>query len=187
VRAAWWAAIALAACGDGGDGRPDAASEPDAAASAVQLVVGSATRDATAFVDVEDGADVELVPGSQGGFHVWTGIRLHGAAGRLRVKREARRAADGVLVLLAPALVMEVPAEAMDDWWERPSGDPNALPSFMCPTPIGIRVRDEPLTLRTELLDDDDNPLAEDTLLVTPRCPEDDEAQAEFCVEICSG
>lgn len=207
MRVAWCIAVALAACGgpdtepdagqaDGWDdgGADDAGSEDAAtdkvgsdARTGVELVAGSATRDATTFVDVEDGADVELVPGAQGGFHVWTGLRIRGAAGRLRVTREARRASDGELVLLAPTLVMEVPDAALGEWWERPAGEPDALPSFMCPTPIGLRVRDEPLTLRTELRDDDENFLADDTIRVTPRCPEDDPDIAEFCAEICSG
>ncbi len=55
----------------------------------------------------------------------------------------------------------------------------------MCPTPLGLHVRDEPLILRAQVLTEDDELLAEDELLFTPRCPEGD--QAEFCADICSG
>ncbi len=167
--------IALFACGGGGD-----PGEPGP-----ELVLGSASEDRTQFVPVDDGADVPLVPGSQGGFHVWTGVRVRGAAGILHLDREARRMSDGELVLLASTFVLELPDEAMDDWWEHPHGDDNALPSFMCPTPIGLRVRDEPLILRAQILTEDDDLLAEDDLIIVPRCPAD--TQADFCAEICSG
>jgi hypothetical protein len=169
------AAIALFACG--GDDGPDG--------SAPELVLGSASEDRTQFVPVDDGADVPLVPGSQGGFHVWTGLRLRGATGIIHLEREVRRISDDAIVLLASTYVMEVPDEAVDQWWEQPHGEANALPSFMCPTPIGVRVRDELLILRAQILTQDDELLVEDELRFTPRCPDD--AQAEFCAEICSG
>jgi hypothetical protein len=168
-------AIALFACGGGcGPGDPG-----------VELVLGSASEDRTRFVEVEDGADVPLVPGSQGGFHVWTGVRVRGAAGILHLDRVARRISDDAIILRASTYVMELPDEAADDWWEHPHGEASALPSFMCPAPLGIDVRDEPLILRAQILSQDDELLAEDELVFTPRCPDGD--QAEFCADICSG
>jgi hypothetical protein len=180
-------ALALAACGGGGD--DDVVDMPDAApAATAELVLGGATRDGNGFVEMEDGADVTLVGGAQGGFHVWTGLRIRGAAGRLRLQRQARRASDDQLVLRASTAVVEVPALERDAWWELPDGDEvHALTSFMCPTPLGIAVRDEPLVLLAQLLDDDDVLLAEASLAFVPRCPEDDPDEAEFCEEICSG
>jgi hypothetical protein len=168
--------VALGACDDpdGGLGLP------------AELLVGSTSSDRTRFVEVADGDDVPLVSGSQGGFHVWTGLRVRGASGTLHLEREARRVSDGELVLRASTVVMELPDQAMADWWERPDGDSgDALPSFMCPTPIGLRVRDEPLRLRAQVLTPDEELLAEDEMVFVPRCPEGDEA--EFCAEICSG
>ncbi len=176
------AATALAACGGGGLG-PVA---PDAAPSSAAVVLGGASDDGGQFVAVEDGADLPLIAGSQGGFHVWTGLRIQGAAGMLRLEREARRVSDDKLVLLASTLALDVPEAAPGEWWQRPDGeDLRALPSFMCPTPIGISVRDETLILRAQILDEGEQLLAEDSLVFVPRCPEGD--QADFCVEICSG
>jgi hypothetical protein len=179
-------ALALAACG--GDG-PDDPALPDAAPLGdAELVLGGASGDDGSFVAVEDGAHLPLVGGAQGGFHVWTGVRVRGVAGRLRVDRLARRASDNQLVLRASTVVVEVPALEGDAWWELPDGgEVHALTSFMCPTPIGIRVRDEELVLSAELRDADDELLAVDTVRFVPRCPEDDPDEAEFCVEICSG
>jgi hypothetical protein len=174
--AAAFVIVALGACGEdpGGPGLP------------ADLVVGSTSSDRTSFVEVADGEDVPLVSGSQGGFHVWTGLRLRGASGTLYLEREARRMSDDALVLRATTVVMELPDQTMDEWWERPQGDSaDALPSFMCPTPIGIRVRDEPLRLRAQVLTPDEELLGEDEMVIVPRCPEGDEA--EFCAEICSG
>lgn len=177
------AAVALAACGGGGE----EVGGPDAAPPVAELILGGASQDGTGFVTVEDGDDVTLVGGAQGGFHVWTGVRVRGAAGTVHLEREARRLSDDKLVLRASTVVMEVP-ELGGTWWERPDGTQvDALPSFMCPTPIGIRVRDEPLILRAQLLSADDELLGEDELTLVPRCPVDDAGEAEFCAEICSG
>ena len=179
-------ALALAACGGDGPGEPIA---PDAApVGDAEIVLGGASGDDGTFVAVEDGDDLPLVGGAQGGFHVWTGVRVRGASGRLRLDRLARRASDGQLVLRASTVVVEVPALESDAWWELPDGgEVHALTSFMCPTPIGIRVMDEELVLSAELRDADEQLLGEDTVRFVPRCPEDDPGEAEFCVEICSG
>jgi len=172
IRWACAGAIALFACGGGCGPEPE-------------LVLGSASEDRTRFVPVDDGADVPLVPGSQGGFHVWTGLRVRSASGILYLEREAHRMSDGERILRASTTVLELPGEAMDEWWEHPHGDVNALPSFMCPTPIGLAVRDEPLIVRAQILTEDEELLAEDDLIIVPRCPADN--QADFCAEICSG
>jgi len=183
---AWAAgAIALAACGGDGAVEP---GEPDAAVGSAELILGGASADGSGFTPVEDGDDVTLIGGAQGGFHVWTGLRVRGAAGRLHLERQARRQSDDKLVLRASTAVVEIPIQSGDGWWELPDGDErDALPSFMCPTPIGIRVRDETLVIRAQLLDEDDRLLDEDTLTLVPRCPVDDAGEAEFCAEICSG
>jgi hypothetical protein len=171
-------AMACVGCGDddGGIGVP----------TDVDFVLGSVSDDRMEFAPVSDGDDVPLVSGAQGGFHVWTGLRVRGAAGTLYLEREARRVSDDVRILLGSTVVLELPDEAADDWWERPDGNPSdALPSFMCPTPLGVRVRDQALHFRAQLLTEDRELLAEDELIVVPRCPEG--AEAEFCAEICSG
>lgn len=145
------------------------------------LEIGSADATGEGFVAVDDGADVELVSGAQGGFHVWTTPRLSGAVGTIYLDREARRVSDDTLVLRAARTVLEVPGEAMLDWWH----EDYALPSFMCPSPVGIRVFDEELSFHFELRDEDENLLAQDEIVLVPRCPTGD--MNEFCQSVCGG
>jgi hypothetical protein len=145
------------------------------------LLVGSADFAGEGFVEVADGAEVALVAGAQGGFHVWTSFQVRGAAGELYLRREARRVSDGVLILRALPLYFEVPEEAMESWWAPRS----ATPSFMCPSPIGIKVFDDEIAFSVELTDRRGNLVAEDHVVVIPRCPQDD--QREWCLQICSG
>jgi hypothetical protein len=146
-----------------------------------ELVLGGAAYAGTGFVALQDGADAELIPGAQGGFHVWLSMRVRGAAGRVYVERQARRVSDDTLVFRGIREVIEIPEEALSDWWQPDS----AAPAFMCPSPIGIRVFDEALRLAVELKDVDETTLARDEWTVVPRCP--DGEQAEFCRSICSG
>jgi hypothetical protein len=160
--------VALGACGD-------------LAGTDALLVAGSAAADGTGFAEVVPGADVELVPGSQGGFHVWIGVRVHGEAGLLLLEREARRDRDDALVLRGVAQAIEVPGDAVVGWWESPT----ASPAFMCPSPLGLQVYDEEIRFAIRLLDGAGQVLAEDELRLTPRCPTGDHHQ--FCLDICSG
>lgn len=154
---------------------------PDGGVVAGELALGGASDDGNGFVALDDGDDVTLIGGAQGGFHLWTGFKMRGMMGEVRIEREARRMSDDALVLRAPTQVLEVPEDAMEAWWERPE----AVPSFMCPAPVGIRVYDEPLRLYVEVADEDGVVMATDELVVIPRCPEG-ELNA-FCLSICDG
>lgn len=145
------------------------------------MIAGSAQLDGTGFVEVTEGQDVELVPGAQGGFHVWINVRLQGVMGDHYLRREARRVSDDALVLRSLRQQIIVPEDAMNDWWE----SPEASPAFMCPSPIGIRVFDEPIRYKIMLFDTDDEEIMSDELTLTPRCPEGE--QEAFCLEICAG
>ncbi|HLU65101.1 MAG TPA: hypothetical protein VKZ63_02425 [Kofleriaceae bacterium] len=171
------AAAALAACGGGVEpGGPDSGPTGQG-----ELLLGGADDTGNGFVPLEDGADVPLIGGAQGGFHVWIGLRVRGIEGELRIEREARRVSDGELVLRTPVQELVVPGEAMDGWWERP----DAAASFMCPSPIAIQVYDEEIVFRAEITSEDGELLAVDDLVAVPRCPDGD--QAEFCQSICGG
>jgi hypothetical protein len=174
--------IVLAACGSSEPpGGPDAGGDGDASVDPIgDLLLGGAEDTGVGFVELADGADAQLMWGAQGGYHVWTGLRARGVAGELRIEREARRMSDGVLVLLAPTQVIEVPDEAMEDWWQQP----DAWPNFMCPSPVGIQVYDQEVRFTVQLTDDEGGLLAEDQIILVPRCPAGDEAN---CHERCSG
>ena len=152
---------------------------PDAGPLLGDLLVGGALSDGTGFVELVDGADAELVPGAQGGFHVWINVRVQGVAGPLYLEREARRVSDGALVLAGSRRALPVPEDAMETWWE----SPDAAASFMCPAPVGIRVFDGELLFSVTLSDRDGAVLAEDELILVPRCPVDNDR----CVTICDG
>ena len=167
-------ATLLVACTDGGDGE---IVEPTIA----DMEIGVAANGSEGFVSVDDGDETELAPGAQGGYHVWTAPRFKGAMGTLYLDRQARRVEDGLLVLRASRLVLEVPEDAMDSWWR----DEQAFPSFMCPPSLGIQIYDSEIEFTFELLNEDEELLATDSLVLIPRCPEGDEG--EFCREICKG
>jgi len=155
--------------------------EPPPIEGDAALVLGGAAASGEGFIELIDGDEVELVPGSQGGFHVWTGMEVLGTEGRHYLEREARRTDDDVLVLRAIRQSLDVPSDAMIDWWRKPE----AVPSFMCPTPIGVKVFDQEVTFSVKLVDEDDNVVTEDSITLIPRCPEGE--HADFCLEICSG
>lgn len=165
--------VALAGCG------AEDPPGPDSGPLLGDLLVGGALSDGTGFVELVDGADAELVPGAQGGFHIWINVRVQGVAGPLYLEREARRMSDGALVLAGSRQALEVPEDAMADWWESPA----AAPSFMCPAPVGIQVFDNELLFSVTLSDRDGAVLAQDELILVPRCPVDN----DFCASICDG
>lgn len=161
------------------------AQVPDTADAGIsgdgELALGSAAADGTGWIEVADGTEVELIPGAQGGFHVWINIAVRGISGELYIERSARRASDGTLVFRGLRQPIEVPPEAADEWWQSPA----AAPAFMCPSPIGIQVNDQELVFQVSLYSEDDIELATDQLILLPRCPGGD--QSRFCLDICSG
>jgi len=164
------AACALVGCG-GGPMQP-----PPGDAT---LALGSAAADGTGFVEL--GGDATLVPGAQGGFHVWLKYRIEGMAPeKVHVHRESRRVSDDALVLLADG-TQDVGAPGDDGWWQLPT----ALPSFMCPTPIGINVIDQRIVFDVTLTTVDGAPLAKQSAEATVHCPAGE--QNGFCLKICSG
>jgi hypothetical protein len=142
-------------------------------------VLATTAPDTSGFIPLE--GDVPLAPGAQGGFHVWIKYRLMGMSpGVVSVKTTARRKSDDKLILTTERRI-EVGSVTPEGFWETPS----ALPAFMCPSPIGVRVRDEAVTFRVEVYAPNGALLGEKSATATPRCPTDD--QAAFCDRICSG
>jgi hypothetical protein len=55
----------------------------------------------------------------------------------------------------------------------------------MCPTPIGVRVQDEPMRLEVQMTSETGELLGTADAEYTPRCPDGD--QLAFCERICEG
>ncbi|MCP4447198.1 MAG: hypothetical protein GY811_17890 [Myxococcales bacterium] len=170
------ASLSLLACAGGPD--ENEKIDPDLIAD---LEIGLSTSGSEGFASAEDGTDVQLASGAQGGFHVWTAPRFRGAAGTLYLDRRARRVSDGTLMLRASRLVIDVPVDAMGDWWR----GREAIPSFMCPAPVGLQAYDSEVEFAFDLFSEDEELLATDSLIVVPRC-ESGEA-GKFCRDVCSG
>jgi hypothetical protein len=139
----------------------------------------------TRWVDLTDDQQVELAPGAQGGFHVWLLYRIgeNDQPRKLRIERIADRIGDGEIRqrVLTTSNNIEVPAMPL---WELPA----PVPSFMCPTPIGVNVIDAPLELLVRVSDDaSGTELAEKSVRIFPGCPPDGDAQRDFCLRICQG
>lgn len=162
----------------------------------LQLVLGGATSVDGAFVPLVDGQDATLVEGAQGGFHVWMKYRLHGLTEpqHFLVEKRAWRKSDGQLVLRAMGWVDAGTANPQDDpdggsdaFWELPE----AMPMFMCPSPIGIRIVDEPIVFQVTLIDEGGGEAgmtaAQDQVLLVPRCPTTPDDKLAFCMSICTG
>ena len=111
-------AVACALCGCGGGGVQPPPGD-------AMLTVGTAAAvDGSGWAELA--GDATLVPGAQGGFHIWLKYRVAGMAPeKVKVHRESRRVSDDALVLLTDG-TQDVGAAAGDGWWELPA----ALPSF---------------------------------------------------------
>jgi hypothetical protein len=143
------------------------------------IELGTTALDGTGFQPLT--GDQTLVPGAQGGFHIWLKYRVDGmAAGPVTVKRTVRRVSDDKLVLTTMGDQTIGPL-ADDGSWELPM----ALPSFMCPSPLGVNIIGEPMVFDVLIVGPDGKTLGEGTAEATPHCPTD--GQAQFCQNICSG
>lgn len=154
---------------------------PDAQESEARLELGTVDGNSEGFVPLT--GDQPLVAGAQGGFHVWLKYRLHAVpVGKVRVVRTAHRVADERLLLRTESAQEVGPSDA-DGWWETPT----PLPSFMCPSPIGVSVHDEAVRFAVQIRNGVTGAvLIEGSSTATPRCPADAELGA-WCLQICSG
>jgi hypothetical protein len=142
--------------------------------------IAGATVDGTGYTPFR-GGDCALVPGSQGGFHVWLKVRTRGvAAGIATLAYTVRRKGDARLVARNERRI-EIGAPNGSGVFELRE----PIPVFMCPTPIGTRVTDERVLIEATLTAEDGTPLGSASDEAVPRCPSGD--QAAFCARICVG
>jgi hypothetical protein len=177
---AWLSAavVAFIGCGCGVTPPPD---PPDASSPyPVEVTLGGANPDLSGFTTLD--GDVTLVPGGQGGFHVWVKYRVTGAgAENVLVNYTARRISDGRLILKNSNILVTLGAPGSEGYWEYPV----PIPACMCPSPLGIAVQDQPLVFVLEVRDTNGALRGSATATFTPHCPTDD--QATHCVKICNG
>lgn len=140
------------------------------------------------FLPLSDDMQVQLAGGAQGGFHIWTLYRVTGNTvdRRVRVRRYIDRLGSGGKrdrILTADASE-HLPPESP---WELLT----PIPSFVCPTPIGVNALDAPLELkaRFEDISDASQVLGEATVRVSAVCPPEvaGDTQRAFCMSICVG
>lgn len=147
------------------------------------VIGGGADNGAPGFIELSDGQDVALIPGSQAGFHVFFNARVPAGAMTseyITLERTARRKDTGELVSRNTQRVrfFEGEVSGFED-------TEKSIPLFLCPTPVGIAIMDQPLILRFSATDDNGNPSIEGQLEVVPRCQE--ALQPDFCRQICNG
>jgi hypothetical protein len=160
------AALAFAGCGNSPHHPPTPAS----------VALGTSAVDGTGFYPLT--GEQPLVPGSQGGFHVWLKFRVEGMApGSARVHRTARRVSDDRLLLTAES-VEELGAPDGSGWWETPK----AVPNFMCPPPIGVEIIGQPVVFDVAVHALDGALLAEGSAEATPYCQDGD----TYCPHRCA-
>lgn len=182
--------LLLLACG--GEGPPDGAMDGglDGGTQTGTLYIGTATTSGTdpktlVYAPLQAGAELTLEPGAQGGFHVFMHLQVDdfaiaGMGERPLVQRWARRVDTGELVSRASRTHLFVPSDVPG----RVQID-GAVPLFLCPTPVGIEVAEQPLELEVQISADQDSEGVKGKLQFTPRCPEGD--QRQFCLNICFG
>jgi len=178
-------AALASACGPGPTGPPPvgAVDMTQAVVLTVQLgTIADPAQADSAFVALVDGQDATLVEGAQGGFHVWLKLRVAGGPRALTLAKTAYRVSDNALVLRTTGALLQVGAPGPGGTWELPT----ATPMFMCPSPIGIKVIDTPISYEITLSDGAAT-VAHGQVTLTPHCPAAPADTAAFCNRICVG
>lgn len=176
--------VALLGCGLGCGGT--APPPPPPMTLSLQLgTVDTRLHGDARWVDFTDDRQSELAPGAQGGFHVWVLYRIgqNDRPRKVRIERIADRLGEGGSRqrVLTTSNTLELGAE--------PYESPLPIPSFMCPTPIGVNILDAPLELLVRISESDDATalLAEKRVRLQPICPPVGDDQRDFCLRICTG
>lgn len=161
----------------------------DATALSIQLgTLDPAVPGEFVFLPLVDDMQVQLASGAQGGFHIWTLYRVTGNSvdRKVKVRRYIDRLGPGGMRqrVLTGEGSEHLPAESP---WELLT----PIPSFVCPTPIGVNALDAPLELKVRF--ESDTPMAEllgeQTVRVRAGCPPsvNGDNQYAFCMMICVG
>ena len=104
-------------------------------------------------------------------------------AGHYQVTRNAHRDSDGKIVLRILPETLDLGSGGADGYWEAPA----AVPMFMCPSPIGVRITDQVIRYQIDILRDNGSTAATGTVRMVPRCPDLPQDKHDFCERICTG
>jgi hypothetical protein len=179
--------LLLAGCLDGGP----PLSPPGTLPLTVQLgSVDTSQPGGSSWLDLADGQPLQLVPGSQGGFHVWLLYRVSGNSQQqpVRISRLADRLdpsgrRDRVLTAYGTDTLPAQPS------WQLLT----PIANFMCPTPIGVNILNAPVELSLTLTPPPPSgqpagpSLGEAHVTIQPVCPPSPDPQHDFCQKICQG
>ncbi len=139
------------------------------------LHIGVASDDSTPqFIALP--AEVELHSGAQGGFHVPVMYRITG-------EEEAGAQFDAVVRRTRDAELVSRSSRSLDvsgSVWVTSQ----AIPIFICPTPVGINIIAEELTFEVTVTNSVGVVLTRERAKTTLRCPA---SNASFCASICKG
>ena len=176
-----WRSVLLLVALSGCDPDPD----PNRPFTLESISIGGGKEDGSAgWVELTDEGPISLVPGLQGGFHFYLNVKVRVNTGAppnsLVFERTARREDTGDLLSRGKQR-LELAAGSDGDFYTNRSQQ-----MILCPTPAGIQAADALLRVRVEASEPDSTEiLAQDEILVKPKCPED--ALAEYCADICGG
>ena len=180
ARAASLLVLVSAGCGVPPMVTPDAGTDGGVA----RITLGGVDGIDGGFVALADQQDAALIEGAQGGFHVWMKYRVAGLApGQYQVTRNAHRDRDDKIVLRILPETLTVGPAGGDGYWEAPM----AVPMFMCPSPLGVRITDELIRYQIDVLRGDGSTAASGTVRMVPRCPDTPQDKHDFCERICTG
>lgn len=150
---------------DGGTGNPDGG----------KLVFDVGTADLDSFAYMPMTAQVVGQSGAQGGFHVYLMYRLaEGGAGSITFSHQARLASNGTLVSRG-SRTFDL-GGPQSSWTS-----PEPVRVFMCPTPLGVDIVGQALTIEVTATDDSGAELGVSKVQTTFTC------SSEYCESTCKG
>lgn len=166
---AFLGALFFLACGPG-EARPDAGDAGPQAWPDDALEIGSnVMNDFAPFP-----AEVPLVAGAQGGYHVEVRYRVNGMSAPEVLFTHRARKLDGTLVSRG---TRRFDVELDGGVWVS-----DMFPVFMCPTPIGVSVSNETVTLEVEATSRDGGVLGRAKGTTKLHCE-----AGQYCEVICKG
>jgi len=168
--------IALAA-----PGCDDKTPSPCVIQGPVAVDLGTGPEDGQGYLPMTDGQMVPLTFGAQGGFHVWTNIRVRNVCfSQMRFKRTATWIETGQLVSFSAEQLSLVAASdpqlAAQGWGELPT----SRPMFMCPNQFGLTIPGHMVRMEVEITDKDGR-MGMAQHVVVPMCQNNSFIQACMC------